>query len=271
MKRIQLEKTSLEAGDRPLPYSGDIADYVSQLTLLYHVPFPYLVTEEKFLPPESIRFFCLDQNWAEEYVKGALSVGRASHGDARRDQAKWRTTAPAVRRQLPGVRLGRMHENHKQGLGADAWNSTFSHQTGFLMRSVLVRRWKGFEIIGRDGGKDLAILRMETLSDDIVLCLFDGVLTDLVIAEPQTGLRFGAPDTSGVIHVRSTKEDDTFGTDTGKTVDFNSFVGEQGKVDIAGLAGSFASCLGEKAGSARLAYELIATAHRAEFYKGMEG
>lgn len=254
-----------------LPYSGDIADYVSQLTLLYYVPFPYLVSEEEFLPPESIRFFCLDQNWTGEYVKGALSVGRASRGDACRDQVKWQVTAPAVRQQLPGVRLGRMHENHKQGFGEEAWNSTSGHQTGFLMRSVLVRRWKGLEITGRNGDKTLAILRMETLSDDIVLCIFDGVLTDLVIAEPQTGLRFGAPDTSGVIHVRSTREDDTFGKDTGKTVNFNSFVNEQGKVDVAGLAGSFAACLGEKVGSARLAYELIAVSHRAEFKKGMEG
>ena len=252
----------------PRPYSGDIADYVSQLTLLYHVPFPYLVAEEESLPPESIRFFCLDQNWTDEYVKGALSVGRASQGDACRDQGKWAVTAPAVRRQLPGVRLERMHINHRQGLEADAWNSTFPHQTGFLMRSVLVRRWRGLEITGRDGDRELAILRMETLSDDIVFCIFDGVLTDLVIAEPKTGLRFGAPDTSGVIHVRSTREDDTFGTDSGKTVDFHAFVGEQGKVDVVGLAGSFASCLGEEVGSARLAYELIATAHRAEFKKG---
>ncbi len=238
---------------------------------MYYVPFPYLVAEEEFLPPESIRFFYLDQNWTNEYVKGALSIGRASHEDACWDQQKWKMTVPGVRQRLPGVRLERMHENHKQGLEKEAWNSDFVHQTGFLMRSVLVRRWRGLEITGRDENEELTILRMETLSDDIVFCLFDGMLTDLVIAEPQTGLRFGAPDTSGVIHVRSIKEDDTFGKDTGQTVDFNSFVGEQGKVDIAGLAGSFADCLGEKVGSARLAYELIATAHRAEFKKGKEG
>lgn len=259
---------NLEKEIRSLPYSGDIADYVSRLTLLYHVPFPYLVSEEEFLPPESIRFFCLDQNWTEEYVKGALSVGRASYGDACRDQGRWMATAPAVWRQLPGVRLNRMHENHRRGLTEEAWNSVSGYQTGFLMRSVLVRRWKGLEITGKGGGQELAILRMETLAEDIVLCIFDGVITDLVIAEPKTGLRFGAPDTSGVIHVRSVADDDSFGKDTGKTVDFYSYVNEYGRVDVAALGKSFAACLGENVGSAKLAFELIAVAHRAEFKKG---
>lgn len=249
-------------------YSGDIAEHLKRLTLLYDVPFPYLVPEEEFLPPESIRFFCLDQNWTQEYVKGALSVGRASYGDACRDQGRWKASAPMLMRQLPGVRLNRMHENHRRSIGRQAWNSASKCQTGFLLRSVLARRWKGLEITGRDGAEELKILRMETIVQDVVLCIFDGVVTDLVIAEPKTGLRFGAPDTSGVIHVRSTADDDTFGKDTGKTVDFYSHVNEYGKVDMARLADSFSSCLGETVGSAKLAYELIAVAHRAEFTKG---
>lgn len=268
MKRMLLEEMNLKKEPRSLPYSGDIADYVSRLALLYYVPFPYLVAEEEFLPPESIRFFCLDQNWTEEYIKGALSVGRASYGDACRDQEKWMATAPSVWKKLPGVRLNRMHENHRQGLEQEAWNSTSGYQTGFLMRSVLVRRWKGLEITGKSGQENLAILRMETLSDDIVICLFDGVITDLVIAEPKTGLRFGAPDTSGVVHVRSVADDDSFGKDTGKTVDFYSCVNEYGRVNVAALGKNFAACLGEKVGSAKLAFELIAVAHRAEFKKG---
>ena len=57
--------------------------------LLYPVPFHYLIPNPALLPPESLRFFHLDDNWVDALVDGALSIavrnaadrGMASRGD----------------------------------------------------------------------------------------------------------------------------------------------------------------------------------------------
>ena len=108
---------------------------------------------------------------------------------------------------------------------------------------------------------------METLADDIMICIFDGELTDLVIAEPQTGLRFGSPDDSRVIQVRSVADDGSFGKYRGDTVDLHTFTQENGKLDVSRLAKELGNVLGQEIGAAEWAFELMAVAHRAEFIK----
>lgn len=251
-------------------FSADIAEWMARLKLLYEVPFPYLIPEAEMLPPESLRFFYLDDNWSEALIRGALSLGRVSVQDGRQDCAMQRQCMPAARQEMRQVRLRKMHDNHKD-LQDQAKSEDLSGSsrciTGFIMRSILVRRMKGLEIIGKDGDKALSILRMESLSDDILIALFDGELTGLVISEPKTGLRFGSSDPGRIIRLRSAADDGSFGKTLDKTVDLKSFTEENGKVQVSKLAKQMGNLLGEEIGAAKLAYELIAVAHRAEFKK----
>lgn len=249
------------------PFSEDIVDYIAQLKLLYQVPFSYLITEETVLPPESLRFFYLDGNWVNALTEGALSVGEVSSDDGKSDQLKLLHSAEMAGKRLRKIRLQRMHENHRRDLQENDWNAKSQFQTGFLLRSVLVRRKKGLEITGKCGEEELKILRLESLSDEIMLGIFDGELTNVVISEPKTGLRFGSPDNTRTVQVRSVADDDTFGEYLEDTVDLNPFTMPNGRVDVSGLAGKFGSILGQEMDSAQLAYELIAVAHRAEFIK----
>ena len=63
----------------PLPSPPpDVVAWLAQLMLLYGLPFEYLAPAPSMLPPESIRFFFLDQNWTDRLIDGAASVGVSS-------------------------------------------------------------------------------------------------------------------------------------------------------------------------------------------------
>lgn len=59
-----------------------IVDWLGRLHTLLGVPFGYLVPSEEMLPPESIRFFRLDEAWVEALIDGAFSLGRDQTADA---------------------------------------------------------------------------------------------------------------------------------------------------------------------------------------------
>src|SRR5258708_39023016 len=72
--------------DQVPPIPEDTKTWLGRLTLLYGVPFQYLVPDEKMLPAESIRFFYLNPEWLECLLQGACSVGRTNHTDELADQ-----------------------------------------------------------------------------------------------------------------------------------------------------------------------------------------
>jgi hypothetical protein len=126
---------------------------------------------------------------------------------------------------------------------------------------------KGLELEGKNGDQQLAILRMDTLADDILLCIFDGELSSIVIAEPKTGLRFGSADNTGEVSLKATADDKTFGTPTGKKLNIHDYTDTNGRVNAAALADGMHNSLQADIGSAQFAFELIAVAHRVEFFR----
>ena len=68
MKRflIQEAENVVSVSNEDIP--EDVAAYAAELKLLYSVPFSYLVAEEDFLPPESMRFFCVDEKLVNALV-----------------------------------------------------------------------------------------------------------------------------------------------------------------------------------------------------------
>ena len=90
-------------GDVAVP--ADIAAWLGRLLTLSGVPFGYLVPDEAMLPPESIRFFRLDEKWVRALLDGAFSLGRnlTAEASGRERQPRPRAARPG-RRQRQGRR-----------------------------------------------------------------------------------------------------------------------------------------------------------------------
>lgn len=174
-----------------------VTDWLRNLSLLEGVPFNYLVPDERLLPPESIRFFQLDPLWMACLRDGALSMGRVLAADHARD-TRTLLVPPGVPERI----------------------------SGFLLRSDVVAGWPGLLVDGYDvtapeqqGDRQSkrSLLRMATLSKNVLICLFDGLIraVDLHL-KPET-LHFGV-DTDAQNNGWIKKLRDPHGNDTHLTV-----------------------------------------------------
>jgi hypothetical protein len=139
-----------------------ISDWFQGLSRLVGVPFEYLVPDERMLPTESIRFFWLDSLWMDCLLDGAFSIGRVTSADHAHDQDAFaRGIAPS---QPDGV------------------------VTGVLVRSEVVSGWPGLEVAAWDREEqERTLLRMDRLSPNVLICLFDGELTHASVRQrPET-------------------------------------------------------------------------------------
>jgi len=182
---------SSESGRDLVPPEA-VVDWLAQLTLLQGVPFEYLVPYEALLPPESLRFFYIDDNWLDRLVDGAISVGVASTQDNAFNQSWYE----ALYNNVAAART----EQRAKMRGKPAEAVTTSVISGFLFRSVVVSGWPGIEIRGTAKGTPLPILRMDRLSSSVLLCLFSGVPDEVQFIEPGEGLHFGLIDDSSHEH-----------------------------------------------------------------------
>ena len=184
-------KKRLTGKKRKIP--TDIREWLGHLLLLYGVPFHYLVSEESMLPPESIRFFYLDPGWMKCLLEGACSVGRSSSVDELLDEHLRNNFLDEAAEKATEVRAGRK--------GTLCWPVT-----GFLMRSRVVEGWQGLEMkasgVDRNGNllDPLEPLRIDRLSPDIMLCLFNGKVTRIEIKQPPEGMHFGASSAGGNVY-----------------------------------------------------------------------
>lgn len=240
----------------------EIAAYVAQLKLLYPVPFGCLVPDEALLPPESMRFFCLDENWCSALADGALSIGRGDSGAARWDGASRQPVTAKAKGKMGDIRYEKVHENHRRGLEEHA--AAAPVRSGFLLRSQLSRRWKGLEVRGYHGDTLLNILRMDMLAADIVIGIFDGELTRVVVSEPKTGLRFGVLSQSRELSLREIREDKNFGHYRKEKITLKC--DENGRLDVLAARKDMEQVLG--AGTVTpsvFAFELMQAAQEARF------
>lgn len=210
--------TSKIPDDAAREIPAEVTDWLARLVLLYGVPFNYLIPDEEMLPRESIRFFFLDPIWIQYLVQGGCSVGNTDYGDTIIDKAMNKSVQSnqaaagvrdKLREQCEGVDPTGKGENV-------AWPLT-----GFLLRSAVVEGWRGLEImaykeikpeekavwnarnlnpeqkkkLAEDNLAPVKPLRIEQLSSDVMLGIFNGPVGQLVIRQPQEGLHFGlTPD-----------------------------------------------------------------------------
>jgi hypothetical protein len=111
------------------------------------------VPDERMLPEESIRFFYIDKNWTRNLQDGACSTASFLRNDLCMEDS------PVL--------------------------------TGFLLRSFLVEAWPGLKVKGYDENNgELNKKRTGTLSNSILLCIFEGKLSCLRIQKPGEGIHF---------------------------------------------------------------------------------
>lgn len=174
----------------------DLVSWLSKLALLNGVPFNYLVPDEKMLPPESIRFFYLDENWTGALTDGAFSIGRNLTDDETAaynlDKAVHPGAMQQVRKAMPAVRA--------KILGLPAADPP-AVITGFLLRSSIVQAYPTLGVYAyplngtpNDPTPDmLTILRFERLGShsDTMICLISGDAYRVDIHESPQALHYG--------------------------------------------------------------------------------
>ncbi|MEL4894631.1 hypothetical protein [Crocosphaera sp. Alani8] len=181
IKRLQQQEIQLPLINPPTSETKFIPDalklWFQGLGLLQGIPFNYLVPDERLLPPESIRFFCLDSVWVDCLQDGAFSIGRVTSGDL-----------------LDDGQITKLNDF------LQAQNKTI---TGIIMRSQVVSGWPGLLVDGYDTavgdldsidpteGQLLPLLRMENLAKDVLICLFEGEVKTVDIHLKPESMHFG--------------------------------------------------------------------------------
>jgi hypothetical protein len=152
----------------PAPVSAtpptDVVRWFAGLRRLEDVPFNYLVPDERMLPPESIRFFCIDRLWIAALLDGAASLARVSEADVKRDRDLLKDLAAPP----PGP-----------------WS-------GILMRSSVVAAWPGLLVDAADASRQACPpVRIERLSPNILLAIFEKQLDSVSLHLQPELLHFG--------------------------------------------------------------------------------
>ncbi|MEM6268498.1 MAG: hypothetical protein AAF998_03630 [Bacteroidota bacterium] len=157
--------------------------WLDDLKKLKGVPFGYLVPDEELLPAESIRFFQVDNLWQESLLDGALSVGRVTSSDVDLDTDIYNT---------------------EESLSA-------STMTGFILRSEVVSGWPGMLIEGysdTDGANSVKLSRRDLLSNNVMICLFDGDVQAVDFHLKPEVLHFGALAQGASSYIKNLRDGD---------------------------------------------------------------
>lgn len=208
-------KTAVRPESEPFP--ADVTSWLGRLVLLYGVPLCYLVPDQDMLPPESLRLFRLDPFWIHALVRGACSVGDASWGDSLiRDALNgWllpsRPGEPSPTDAAAARVRDTLRARHEGVAPPEDPEDLAWPLTGLLLRSSVVRGWRGLEVAAHGEGplassaspicdrhglqslRRLRPLRIEQLSEDVLIGIFNGPVAHLVVRQPQESLHFGLP------------------------------------------------------------------------------
>ena len=282
--------------------TAGVSSWLARLVLLYGVPFQYLIPEQEMLLPESIRFFYLDPIWIQCLVQGACSVGNTDYGDTLIDKAMNFVVQPdqklSVTSQAAASVRDRLREQY-EGIPVPAQSQELAWPLmGFLLRSSVVTGWRGLEIMAyrafRDGADrdqwkakqlndddkkkvdegfaPLQALRIEQLSADVMLGIFNGIIAQWVIRQPHESLHFGLTR-NGNSFFKSLrnlgfKDEKQAGQIFGKPIEVNKLMRDQpqqGVIKVADLAAEMRiqlkdELLESKFTSAEFAVEMIEAA-----------
>ena len=240
-----------QPGDEQIAVADELIEWLARAVLLYPVPFQYLVPHAALLPPESLRFFHLDDNWVDAMVDGALGI--AVRG--RDDDDKELTARSDVQKALSKIVY--QHRLRLQGKTPE-WNPTESYmgvpKSGFLLRSSIVKDWPGVEVTATTDAPKSAnlpeILRFDQIADGVLFCLARGSIKQVTFREPREGLTFGV-DSDGAVETRPT------GKKFKVKPDLLRAGARPGVADVSALRGKLKELSGREVGPAGFAVQLI--------------
>jgi len=232
-----------ERPNEQITIANDLIEWIARLTMLYTLPFHYLVPHQSLLPSESLRFFHLDDNWVDALVDGAFSIAVRNVGNKR----------SALRTDLQSSlsKIVYQYRLRLQGKNPE-WNPSESYmktpKSGFLLRSRLVAGWPGVEVIAKTNAPDdpniPKILRFDQIAEGVLFCLVRGTIQEVTFREPREGITFGVGSNGKLV------------AQSGKTVDVKKDLlrsgSPDGVIDIAKLRTELTST-----GSAAFATEMI--------------
>jgi hypothetical protein len=169
------------------PNLARIFAWLGDLVLLKGMPLSYLIPDARMLPPESIRFFQIDQSWLTAVIDGAMSLGRVTEADASHDAAMHAMVLHGATRMAAAARARR------RGVPlADAADPALPSRPccGFFLRSSAVTNWPGLQVEGAGPDGDAKILRMDA-TGTLLICLFDRPVSQVKLHPPSEGIHFG--------------------------------------------------------------------------------
>lgn len=150
--------------------------WLEDLLLLKGIPFSCLLPSQRLLPPESVRFFQVDKAWLSAMASGAAGIGENCRKQS------------GVTKDLLSVWKQRIEQEERYGI---------------LLRTHMLRLWQNMTVyVCDEAGEEVEPLRMERLSEDILLILCNVPLAALKIREPAEGIRMQFNE-DGSIHPRN--------------------------------------------------------------------
>jgi len=203
LRRLRnLKRPETLQGEPLSPDEQNMADWLGRLKLLHGVPFNYIVPDVAELPMESIRFFYCDSIWLDYLTEGALSLGRSTSGDSAHDKAFLgdlhvysRFGMKRQRNRILGHLTFHLNVAEKTRLAASADPIKPTEKiTGFLLRSGVVSGWEGLQVeafLDDDGKQPSQLLRMDHLSPNVLMCMYEGMVKAITIHEYPEVLHFG--------------------------------------------------------------------------------
>ncbi|MGV2882473.1 hypothetical protein [Paenibacillus taichungensis] len=163
-----------------------VVKWLCKLRLLEGVPVEYLIPHEAMLPTESMKIFYLDKTWLYACIDGAVSLGRIKSAAEDREEEFFKKLLEKIEEDCKDVR-----PNPKV---ATSYRNQNGVMTGFLLRSQIVTGWgqrlKAFGYADLNENIEIPILRFN-ISEDLMLCIFDGDVSRFVLQEPGTELHCG--------------------------------------------------------------------------------
>jgi hypothetical protein len=241
----ELNPSTAQPKDEQIAIADELVEWIARLVLLYPVPFQYLVPHPSLLPPESLRFFHLDDSWVDALVDGALSIAVRNLTDQQRVASR-SDLQSALSKIVYQHRL-RLQGKHPEWNPSERYRDT--PKSGFLLRSSIVTGWPGVEVtvttIADPDQTMPKILRLDQISDGVLFCLARGSLDRVTFREPREGITFGV---GSDFKIQARK--------SGQTLDVKKDLlragALSGVVDVAALRDQLAS-----AGSAEFAAQMI--------------
>ena len=158
------------------------AEWLAKLYLLYPVSFDLLIPHQDLLPMEALRFFYLDENWLSACLDGAMSLGMDCSRQNHFNKMMEGLMKNAVEKEMLNYRAALYGEEHPY--------SRKGPMSGMIIKSSLVSGWPTLELKAADQeGNALALLRMERLSEYVLLAIFDGAASEIRAVEPKESIQ----------------------------------------------------------------------------------